>query len=214
MYIIIVGCGRVGSELANLLQGEGHDVVIIDKDPQSFQRLGSTFNGVTLTGSGFDIELLKEAGIEKADACCVVTNGDNTNIMAAQVAKKIFKVPKVIARVYDPRRAHIYKHLGLDVISGTVLLAAMLRDKIIESHFTGYLIESGELGVIEIPVGADFVGKKVSEVNIPEEFLVATIVRRRGSIVPGPDTKLEKSDLIMGVVKTTSIAKVKKFFRL
>lgn len=212
MYIIIVGCGRVGSELANLLQNEGHDVVIIDKDPNSFRRLGSTFNGVTLTGSGFDIELLKEAGIEKADAFCVVTNGDNTNIMAAQVAKKIFKVPKVIARVYDPKRAHIYKHLGLDVISGTVLFAAMLRDKIIESHFTGYLIETGELGVIEIPIGADFVGKRVSEINIPEEFLIATIVRKRGSIIPAPETKLEKNDLLMGIVKIASLAKVKKAF--
>jgi trk system potassium uptake protein TrkA len=212
MYIIIVGCGRVGSELANLLQKEGHNVVIIDRNAESFRRLGSTFNGITLTGNGFDVELLKEAGIEKADAFCVVTNGDNTNIMAAQVAKKIFKVPKVITRIYDPKRADIYKHLGLDVISGTVLFAAMLRDKIIESHFTGYLIETGELGVIEIPVKPNFVGKKVSEINIPDEFLVATIVRKKGAIVPGPDTKLEKSDLLMGVVKTTALARVKKIF--
>ncbi|MBI4335923.1 MAG: TrkA family potassium uptake protein [Candidatus Omnitrophica bacterium] len=212
MYIIIVGCGRVGSELANLLQNEGHNVVIIDNEPESFKRLGSAFNGVTLVGNGFDVELLKEAGIEKADAFCVVTNGDNTNIMAAQVAKKIFNVPKVIARIYDPKRAHIYKHLGLDVISGTVLFAAMLRDKIIESHFTGYLIETGELGVIEIPVKANLIGKKVSEVNIPDEFIAATIVRKKGSIIPGPDTRLEKNDLLMGVVKTTALARVKKIF--
>lgn len=212
MYIIIVGCGRVGSELANILQREGHNIVIIDKDPKSFRRLGPTFNGVTLGGNGFDIELLKEAGVEKADAFCVVTNGDNTNIMAAQVAKNIFKVPKVIARVYDPKRAHIYKHLGLDVISGTALFASMLRDKIIESHFTGYLIETGELGVLEIPVGENLVGKKVSEVNIPDEFLVTTIVRKKGDIIPRPDTVLEKKDILMGVVKITSLSKVKKFF--
>jgi trk system potassium uptake protein TrkA len=212
MYIIIVGCGRVGSELANLLQNEGHNVVIIDTNQNSFRRLGSTFNGITLVGNGFDTELLKEAGIEKADAFCVVTNGDNTNIMAAQVAKKIFNVPKVIARIYDPKRANVYKHLGLDVISGTVLFAAMLRDKIIESHFTGYLIETGELGIMEIPVNQNFVGKKVSEINIPDEFLVATIVRKKGSIIPGPNTRLEKNDLLMGVVKTTSVAKVKKIF--
>jgi trk system potassium uptake protein TrkA len=212
MYIIIVGCGRVGSELANLLQVEGHNVVIIDSDQNSFKRLGSAFNGVTLVGNGFDTELLKEAGIEKADAFCVVTNGDNTNIMAAQVAKKIFKVPKVIARIYDPARAHIYKYLGLDVISGTVLFAAMLRDKIIESHFTGYLIETGELGVIEIPIKEEFVGRKISEVNIPDEFLTATVVRKKGSIIPGPQTRLEKNDLLMGIVKIASLAKVKKLF--
>jgi len=212
MYIIIVGCGRVGSELANLLQNEDHNVVVIDNDPDSFRRLGSKFNGITLTGDGFDTELLKEAGIDKADAFCVVTNGDNTNIMVAQVAKTLFKVPKVIARVYDPKRAHIYKHLGLNVISGTVLFAAMLRDKIIESHLTGYLIETGELGVIEIPVGDAHIGKKVSEINVPEEFLIATIVRKKGGMIPGPDTRLEKNDLLMGVVKISSLTKIKRVF--
>ncbi len=212
MYIIILGCGRVGSELANLLQKEKHNVVVIDKDPKSLKRLGSNFNGITLTGNGYDVELLKEAGIEKADAFCVVTNGDNTNIMAAQIAKHIFKVPKVIARIYDPARANIYKHLGLDVISGTVLFAAMLRDKIIESHFTGYLIETGELGVMEIPVKGEFVGKTVSAINIPDEFLVSTIVRKKGAIIPRPETKLEEKDVLMGIVKISSLAKVKKIF--
>ncbi|MFA5338299.1 MAG: NAD-binding protein [Candidatus Omnitrophota bacterium] len=98
MYVIIVGCGRVGSELAKLLSNEGHDVVVIDKSPSSFDRLGGTFNGITLVGNGFDQDLLKSAGIEKADAFCTVTNGDNTNLISAQVAKKIFNVPKVIAR--------------------------------------------------------------------------------------------------------------------
>jgi len=212
VYIIILGCGRVGSELANLLQKEKHNVVVIDKDPKSLKRLGSNFNGITLTGNGYDVELLKEAGIEKADAFCVVTNGDNTNIMAAQIAKHIFKVPKVIARIYDPARANIYKHLGLDVISGTVLFAAMLRDKIIESHFTGYLIETGELGVMEIPVKGEFVGKTVSAINIPDEFLVSTIVRKKGAIIPRPETKLEEKDVLMGIVKISSLAKVKKIF--
>ncbi|MEK7868403.1 MAG: NAD-binding protein, partial [Candidatus Omnitrophota bacterium] len=98
MHIIIAGCGRVGSELARLLSNEGHDVIIIDKNKSSFDRLRGTFNGVTLVGSGFDTGLLKQAGIEKADAFCAVTNGDNTNLISAQVAKKIFNVPKVIAR--------------------------------------------------------------------------------------------------------------------
>ena len=212
MYVIIVGCGRVGSELAKLLQTEKHDVVLIDKDPNSFKRLGSNFNGITLVGSGYDAELLKEAGIERADAFCVVTNGDNTNIMSAQIAKTIFKVPKVIVRIYDPTRASIYKHLGLDVISGTVLFAAMLRDKVIESHFTGYLIETGELGVMEIPVKSDFVGKRVSDVNIPNDFIIATIVRKKGAIIPRPDTKLEENDILMGIVKVDALSKVKKIF--
>src|SRR3989339_1835864 len=173
MYVIIVGCGRVGSELAKLLSNEGHNVVVIDKSPSSFDRLGSAFNGMTLVGNGFDQDLLKSAGIEKADAFCAVTNGDNSNLISAQVAKKIFNVPKVIARVYDPQRAHIYTALGMDVISGTILFAAMIRDKIIESRFSSYLIETKELGVLEIEVKDGLRGKKIGDVNMPREFIVA-----------------------------------------
>jgi len=214
MYIIIVGCGRVGSELAKLISSEGHNVVIIDKNPDSFERLGRTFNGVALVGNGFDLALLKQAGIEKADVFCSVTNGDNTNLISAQVAKKIFKVPKVIARVYDPQRAHIYAALGLDIISGTILFAAMLRDKIIESRFSSYLIESKELGVIEFDVKDNLAGKAIRELSIPKEFMVVAIRRLDGVTIPEPDTVLRLKDVIMGVVKVASLDKVKKVLGL
>lgn len=211
MYIIIVGCGRVGAELAKLLSSEGHNVVVIDKNSNSFSRLGGTFNGLTLVGNGFSTEILKAAGIEKADALCAVTNGDNTNIMTSQVAKKIFKVPKVIARVYDPRRAQIYKTLGLDIISGTVLFAAMIRDKVIESKFSGYLIESGELGVLEIDVNDRFNNKTVEEVNIKGEFLIATIIKNNKEvIIPQSQTILKKGERIMAVVKAKNLDNIKK----
>lgn len=209
MYVIIVGCGRVGSELAKLLSGEGHNVVVIDKSQASFDRLGGTFNGLTLTGNGFDLELLKHAGIEKADAFCAVTNGDNTNLISAQVAKKIFKVPKVLARVYDPQRAHIYAALGLDIISGTILFASMLRDKIIESRFSSYLIESKDLGVLEFAAKESLIGKSVQEINIPGEFLVVAIRRMEAVIMPEPQTRLKPKDILMGVVKVASLEKVK-----
>jgi trk system potassium uptake protein TrkA len=209
MYVIIVGCGRVGSELAKLLSNEGHNVVIIDKTQSSFDRLGGTFNGLTVTGNGFDLDLLKQVGIEKADAFCAVTNGDNTNLISAQVAKKIFKVSKVFARVYDPQRAHIYAALGMDIISGTTLFASMLRDKIIESRFSSYLIESKDLGVIEIAVKDSLVGKTVQDINVPDEFLVAAIRRLDGVILPGPKTVLKPKDVLMGVVKVASLTKIK-----
>jgi trk system potassium uptake protein TrkA len=212
MHVIIVGCGRVGSQLASLLSAEGHDVVIIDKNPASFERLGSGFNGVTVVGNGFDLESLKNAGIERADAFCAVTNGDNTNLVAAQIAKKIFKVPKVLTRVYDPKRAHIYTSLGLDIISGTILFASMLRDKIIESRFSSYLIETKDLGVIEIEVKEDLAGKKIQEVNIPKEFLVVAIRRMEGVIIPEPGTVLKNKDILMAVVKVASLDKIKEKF--
>jgi trk system potassium uptake protein TrkA len=214
MYVIIVGCGRVGSELAKLLSSEGHNVVVIDKTPQAFNRLGGTFNGLTLTGNGFDLELLRQAGIEKADAFCALTNGDNTNLTAAQAAKKIFKVPKVIARVYDPRRAHIYHALGLDVISGTILFAAMIRDKIIESRFSSYLIESKDVGVLEIEVDDTLKDKRVNELNIPKEFIIIAIKKIEGVILPEDTTTLKKGDIIMGLVKTESLDKIREKFNL
>ncbi|MDP2044223.1 MAG: TrkA family potassium uptake protein [Candidatus Omnitrophota bacterium] len=214
MYVIIVGCGRVGAELAKLLSGEGHDVVIIDKSRDSFSRLGDTFNGLTMAGNGFDLALLKQVGIEKADAFCAVTNGDNTNLISAQVAKKIFRVPKVFARVYDPQRAHIYAALGLDIISGTMLFSAMLRDKIIESRFSSYLIESKDLGVIEIEVKNSLVGKTIQDINIPGDFIVAAVRRMQGVIIPEPRTVLKNKDILMGVVKVSSLKEVREKFHL
>lgn len=212
MYVIIVGCGRVGSELAKLLSSEGHNVVVIDRSTKSFERLGRTFNGMTLEGNGFDVELLKQAGIAQADAFCSVTNGDNSNIVAAQVAKKLFKVPKVIARVYDPTRADIYKSLGLDVLSGTILFAAMIRDKIIESRFSSYLIESKDVGVLEIETDEHLTGKTVEEINMPGELLVVMIKGIKGVILPEAKTKLHKNDVVMAVVKIDKLDKVRKRF--
>jgi len=212
MYVIIVGCGRVGSELAKLLAGEGHNVVVVDKAQASFERLGGTFNGLTLTGNGFDLALLRQAGIEKADAFCAVTNGDNTNLISAQVAKKIFQVPKVIARVYDPQRAHIYAALGLNIISGTMLFASMLRDKIIESRFSSYLIESKDLGIIEIEAKNGLLGKAIQEINMPGEFLVVAIRRMQGVIIPELETVLKEKDILMAAVKVASLKKIKDKF--
>lgn len=214
MNIMIVGCGRVGSQLAQLLASEGHNVTIIDKNQESFKRLGGTFNGITALGNGFDEKLLKELKIDHQDAFVAVTSGDNTNLMASQIAKKLFNVPRVIARVYDPSRANIYKSFGLDIISGTVLVAAMIRDKIIENRFSSYLIESGDIGVIEIVGSEELRGKKVDELNMPGEFIIVTIEREKKVIVPRNDTRIQINDKIMGVVAIESLHKVKKLFKL
>jgi trk system potassium uptake protein TrkA len=214
MNIMIVGCGRVGSQLAILLSQEGHNVTVIDKNVDSLKRLGVAFNGVTAVGNAFDEKLLRELKIGKQDAFVSVTSGDNTNLMASQIARKMFKVPRVIARVYDPERADVYKKFDLDIISGTVLVAAMIRDKIIENRFTGYLVETGELGVIEIIAGKDLEGKRVADINIPDEFSVVVIERKKKVIITETFTKIEIGDKIMGVVRTTSLKKVKAVFKL
>ncbi len=130
MNIVIMGCGRVGAQLALMLDTDGHKVTVLDIDAYSFRRLPSGFGGSALIGDGTDEESLKAAGIEQADAFVAVTQGDNRNVMAAQIAKHIFKVPKVLCRIYDPIRKEIYEALGLEALSPTTVFANMLKDKL------------------------------------------------------------------------------------
>ena len=130
MKVVIMGCGRVGARLAELMDSEGHSVTILDTDDYSFRRLPLTFNGTALLGSGIDEEALRKAGIEEADAFVAVTQGDNRNVMAAQIAKHIFNVPKVICRIYDPLRRELYNTLGLEALSPTTIFAQMLKEKL------------------------------------------------------------------------------------
>ncbi len=128
MHVVILGCGRVGAALALMLEAEGHTIAIIDRDRESFRRLGRGFKGRTILGIGIDEDVLRKAGIERAGGFAATTNGDNTNIMSAQIVKVKFRVPRVVARIYDPLRAEAYKELGIDTISPTLLGAGMCRD--------------------------------------------------------------------------------------
>jgi trk system potassium uptake protein TrkA len=130
MNVVIMGCGRVGARLAGLLDIERHSVTILDVDTYSFRRLPSEFAGTALVGDGMDEEVLKKAGIEKADVFVAVTEADNHNIMAAQIAKHIFNVPKVLCRIYDPLRRELFSSLGIEALSPTTTFAQMLKDKI------------------------------------------------------------------------------------
>ena len=130
MKVIIMGCGRAGAQLASLLDADGHQVTVLDKDAYSFRRLPPTFNGTALVGNGIDQEVLKKAGIEEADAFFALTEGDNRNVMAAQIAKHIFNVPRVICRIYDPLRQELYQTLGLETISPTTIFAQLLKEKL------------------------------------------------------------------------------------
>ncbi len=131
MNIIIMGCGRVGAQLASILDGDGHKVTILDINGHSFRRLSSTFSGTALLGDGTDQETLKKAGIQDADAFVAVTEGDNRNVMAAQIAKYIFKAPKVICRIYDPLRKDVYESIGIETISPTTVFAQLLKERLL-----------------------------------------------------------------------------------
>jgi trk system potassium uptake protein TrkA len=130
MKVIIMGCGRVGAHLANLLDAEGHKITVLDTDPDSFRKLSAEFKGTALVGDGTDEDILRRAGIEEADGFAAVTQGDNRNVLAAQIAKHIFGVKKVVCRIYDPLRRELYATLGLETVSPTLIFAQLLRERL------------------------------------------------------------------------------------
>lgn len=131
MKVVIMGCGRVGARIASILDHNGHDVSVIDTDARAFKRLSSDFGGQTIIGTGIDEDVLRSAGIERATAFVAVTNGDNRNIMAAQVARHIFNVPEVVCRIYDPVREDTYRRLGLTTVCPTTTISAIILDHVI-----------------------------------------------------------------------------------
>jgi trk system potassium uptake protein TrkA len=137
MKVIIMGCGRVGARLASLLDEDGHDVTVLDNDTYSFRRLPTSFGGTALFGNGIDEEALKKAGIEDVDMFVALTQGDNRNVMACQIARHIFNVPRVMCRIYDPLREEMYNALGLETISPTKIFAQLLSEKIQEDKKEG-----------------------------------------------------------------------------
>jgi len=130
MKVVIMGCSRVGAQLATMLDAEGHKVTVMDVDPFSFKKLPPTFKGTALVGNGLEEESLKKAEMGEADVFVAVTQGDNRNVMACQIAKHIYKVPKVVCRIYDPMREEMYRNLGLNTVSPTKLVAKLIREQI------------------------------------------------------------------------------------
>ncbi|GAB4277857.1 MAG: TrkA family potassium uptake protein [Coriobacteriia bacterium] len=210
MRVIVVGCGRVGSQLATLLSVEGHDVVVIDRDPQAFRRLGTAFNGVTMTGLGFDEEVLEQAGARDADVLAAVTDLDNTNLMTAEVARKLFGIKHVVARLYNPDRERTYQRLGLDHVCGTTIVAQVLLEKIEAGH-GHHLSHLGDVEIIEFMASEKADGKRVSEIEAERRFRVAAIMREAETFVPGPDTIVQAGDIITGAVKDEAFSKIEKY---
>lgn len=215
MYIIIMGCGRVGAQLTKVLTLEGHDITVIDKNPEAFERLPKNFRGRKITGVGFDEEVLEKSGINRADAFIAVTNGDNTNIVAALVAKNRFRVPKVIARIYDPVRERLYQHLGVQCISSTAWAANKIKDLILHREIVRHMsFGSGEVNLVESEIGPHLAGHAVRDLYVPGEIMVVAIVRHGHPFIPGLGTTFEIGDGIQVVVSNASIPKLKRMLQL
>jgi len=210
MYIVISGCGRVGAQLATILSEDGHNVVVIDSNSNSFRRLGSSFNGMTVVGNGFDEQVLEKAGITKADIFVAVTNLDNANIMAGQVAKKLYDVPKVISRVYYPDRERTYHKLGLETVCGTTLVARRIRNMILGRINASEVSLDLSTQVVEMRATDLLTGKRISDIEIPNQFRPFVILRDEKSIVVSGDTKIAAGDTVIAVISASAIPQVSK----
>ena len=201
MQFVIMGCGRVGAELTIQLGKSGHTVSIIDKRPEAFDRLPPGFEARTIVGLGFDRETLEEAGIKEADAFIAVSNGDNSNIVSARIAREHYHVEKVIARIYDPRRADIYEKLNIPTIA-TVRWAAR-QIQFLLFHGKEELRESlagGSVFLLRIEVPPHLVGKPVSSVGTPRQVMVVGVDRGGTGFIPTPDSAFREGDVMDVVV--------------
>ena len=203
MNIIIIGCGKVGAKFAQVLSEEGHDVVIVDSDRAAFKSLKPGFNGITVTGVPIDQDVLKQAGIETADALAAVTPDDNVNIMACQIAKEIFKVPRVIARIYNPEREHVFHEFGLETICPTNLTVDVIRSKILGEVGSSRHTVCGESFMFsQKAVRKEDQGKKVSAVMPKGNSLLFGVIQKGIFTFPNPGVRLNKGDTLILVDKT------------
>jgi trk/ktr system potassium uptake protein len=201
VHFVIMGCGRVGSTLAHSLEDQGHEVAVIDQEETAFRRLGASFEGRRVTGVGFDRDTLLEAGIEQAYAFAAVSSGDNSNILAARVARETFGVENVVARIYDPGRAEIYQRLGIPTVA-TVRWTSdqMLRRLLPAGAAPLFRDPSGSVVLAEVPVHVGWVGRRVDEMARNQSFRVAYLTRLGDALVPGRDTVFQDGDLLHVVV--------------
>jgi trk system potassium uptake protein TrkA len=202
MHVVIMGCGRVGSELTLQLGKAGHDVVIIDKKPEAFDRLPPGFDARTIVGLGFDRDILEEAGIKEADAFIAVSNGDNSNIVSARVALEHYHVPNVIARIYDPQRAEIYQRLNIPTVATTtwgvkqiMMMLTHPREEIKES------LVGGDLFRMRVPVPDHLIGKSVSRLNEGGKVLVAGVDRMGSGFIPVASSTFQQGDIVQLILQ-------------
>jgi trk system potassium uptake protein len=195
--IVVVGCGRVGSELATLLSREDNEVAVIDKNPRSLQRLALDWDGKRVVGFGFDRDSLEEAGISGADALAAVTNGDNSNILTARIARETYQVPNVVARIYDPRRAVIYRRLGIPTVATvTWTVDQVMRRLIPDRAVTEWSSSTGEVVMVERALPPSWVGYGLADLEVTAKAKIVAVSRAGKAMVPGHGTVGQESDVL------------------
>ena len=204
MHIVVVGCGRVGSELATGLVRAGHSVAIIDRDRSAFvKRLPEDWSGQAIEGYGFDRDVLDDAGISEADALVAVTSGDNTNILAARIARETYDVKNVVARIYDPHRATLYQRLGIPTVATVSWTTDQVMSKLFPSQTAPEWVDPlGGVRLLQRPVTAKWAGRSAKELSVPEGLSVVAISRDAKTVLVSDDLILQEDDVLY-VMSTT-----------
>jgi trk system potassium uptake protein TrkA len=212
LHVVIGGYGRVGRYLARMLEFEGHTVSVVDKDPLVFDCDESEeIMGQKFVGPVFDRDVLEDAGIRDADCFVAVTSGDNSNIVAARMAKEHYRVPRVIARIYDPRRAEIYRGLGISTVASVTWTSTRLLDMVTHADLhSEYQYGDADVEMMEVPLPAGLIGKSIRDLAVPGEIAVATILRGGKGILPEPGTAFEKDDTLYVNVLRESAEKLER----
>lgn len=206
MHVVVIGCGRVGSELAGALERLDHTVAVIDKKKDAFRRLPKGFGGYGLVGFGFDRDTLEAAGVRDAGAVAAVTSGDNSNIMAARVARETFEIEHVVARIYDPRRAVIYQRLGIPTVATVAWTTdQVLRRLLPTSSVADWTDSAGGVGLVERNLPAVWAGKKLADLDEPGVFSLAAITRLGTAQVIRPDLVGQEGDILHVMTNLTSL---------
>jgi trk system potassium uptake protein len=206
VHIVIMGCGRVGSTIAHILEDQGHSVAVIDRDPEAFRKLSSGFKGSRITGIGFDRDILIEAGIEHADAFAAVSSGDNSNVIAARVARESFGVERVVARIYDPRRAVIYQRLGIPTVATVSWTTDQVMRRLLPEELAADWVDaSGQVSLVERALPATWAGKRLAGLSEPGRFTLAAVTRLGAAQVPSSELVGQEGDILHFVVETVSL---------
>jgi trk system potassium uptake protein TrkA len=215
MKIMIIGCGRQGTELAKTLCQNECEITVVDNDPDAFKRLGPPFHGQVICGDGLDREVLLKGGIERADGLAALTASDDTNIVVARLARQVFKVPRVVARVHDPLKAEIYRRLGVQTVTpvslGTLRFAELLTFSPLEPIKR---LGNGEVGIVEIDVPPILVGRTVVELTVPNEIFVVAITRDDTTFMPTLGAIFKEKDVVHLAVTAGSMDRLKALLGL
>jgi trk/ktr system potassium uptake protein len=215
MKVIVMGCGRVGSQVSQMLSDQGHDVTVIDHDANAIARLSPEFKGKVLRGVGFDRSILLEAGVDSAEAFVAASSSDNANIVAARIARNVFHVPRVVARLYDPLRAEIYQRLGLITISTTTWGAESICEVVTHTDLdVAFSFGRGEVSLVVIEAPLQLVGRTVHHLSISGEILVVSITRDGQAFIPLLGSEFREGDKIYLAVLPSAMERLEQMIGL